>query len=194
MNRFTVFVFMVLMVFLLNGCASASRPAVDAVTQVPNLLCESCRSLQEKHYTVLTDIADTVPFPMKVESFGFLKHKDKVYVSLDLVGSNYNSIQTTTTTRLSNEFFGKYKTTASLIFSDKYSSDIDGVRVLLGCLNYNFVSDKYGLRPNSENLELFTDKEVLDDFLQGDITAQDLIDASMVYINGQGMNFNLQMM
>jgi hypothetical protein len=188
------YLIIVLSILTLGGCTSTTRPAAEAVTNVQNLSCESCKPLQEKHFLSLINIANRTPFTMKVQSLGFLKHKDKTYISIDLVGSAYNTIQTTTTTRLSNEFFNKYKSASELLLSDIFFSEINGVRVLLGCTSYNFVSDKYGLRPQEENLELFTEKNIVNQFLLGDITAQSLINSSIVYINGQRIDFNLQMM
>ncbi|WP_018404303.1 hypothetical protein [Marinobacter gelidimuriae] len=188
------YLIIVLSLLILGGCASTTRPAVEAVINVQNLACESCKPLQEQHFSTLINIANKSPFAMKVQSLGFLKHKDKTYISIDLVGAAYNTIQTTTTTRLTNEFFNKYKSASELLLSGMFSDDIDGVRVLLSCTSYNFVSDKYGLSPQGENLELFTDKNIINQFLLGDITAQSLINNSTVYINGQRMDFKLQMM
>ena len=193
------YLIIVLSLLTLGGCAStnspsAVRPASEAVINVQNLACEECKPLQEKHFSTLINIANKAPFVMKVQSLGFLKHKDKTYISIELVGQTYNTIQTTTTTRLSNEFFNKYKSASELLLSDLFSDDIDGVRVLLGCTSYNFVSDKYGFNRQGENLELFTDKNIINKFLLGDITAQNLLDNSIVYINGQRIDFKLQMM
>lgn len=131
---------------------------------------------------------------MKVNSLGFMEFKGLQYLSLDLVGNTYNTIQTTTQTRLTNEFIGKYKTVASLMLSGTYKSEIDGIRVLLSCSSYNFVSDSYAMNLQNENLELFSSQAVVSSFINGDITAQELINKSLVFINGQRMNFIIKMM
>ncbi len=181
--------------FLVVGCNTTKQlPATAAVIQPSNLTCKSCIQEQQKYLNELFDIANQSPYSMKVDSFGFLEFKGKKYLSLDLVGNTYNTIQTTTQTRLSNEFIGKYKTIASLMLSGTYKNEIDGIRVLLSCSSYNFVSDTYATNLQNENLELFSSQELVSSFIGGDITAQELINKSLVFINGQRMSFSLKMM
>lgn len=181
------------LIITLAGC-NTTRPASEAVAPVANLNCDSCKPLQEKYFPELVNIANNSPHVMKVGSLGFLEFKSKTYISIDLVGATYNTIQTTTSTRLTNEFMGRYKSAAQMILSDMYKNEIDGVRISLTALSHNFVSDTYGLNKVAENLELFTNKTLLSEFLQGDITAQNLIDRSLVFINGQRMDFTLSML
>lgn len=179
---------------LIMGCVTVqSHPPSAAVAEPSALKCQPCQPLQEKHFNQLVDIAKKINFPMKLSSMGFIDFQDKRYIAVDIVGNTYNTIQTTRATRLSNEFIEKYMHTARLLLDSSYEDEIDGIRVLLESYSYNFATQS-SFNPATENLEIYTQKEVLNKFLDGKITAQNLLDKSIVFMGAQRMEFTLQLL
>ena len=162
-----------------------------AVALPDQLADQSLKGLQAKHYDALVSISRSSPFPMKVGSIGFVKQKGNTYIAINLVGETYNSITTTTATRLSNEFREKYKTMAGMFLSKGLEADSYGLRLLLGVAHYNFVSQESFLA-QPENLELYTPWPIVAAFVSGDITDQELVSKSMVFMNAQRTAFILQ--
>jgi len=177
----------------LHGCIT-TRPATDAVIRPDNLASQMCKPLQQKYYNDFLVLSKKMPFNMQVNTMGFLEWKGDVYFSINLVGKHYNTITTTATSRLTNEFNEKYQIVNRLFLNESFIGDVAGVHLTLICSSTNFVSDKYGLYSKEESLEVFSKTSVIQQFINGDITAQDLIDQSIVFINAQRTKFTLQML
>jgi hypothetical protein len=175
------------------SCAT-TRPAIDAVVSPTNLVCDRCKPLQQKYFNNLLSLANRMPFSMKVNTMGFIDWKDSTYFSVYLIGGHYNTIRTTTTTRLTNEFHEKYQETVRLILKEQFISEVVGVHIVLLCTSTNFVSDNLGLDSKPNTLEIFATTPFVKQFLNGDITAQDLLDKSIVFVDAQRTRFGLEMM
>jgi hypothetical protein len=128
---------------------------------------------------------------MKVNTMGFIDWKDSTYFSIQLVGAHYNTIRTTITTRLTSEFHEKYQETMRLILKENFINEIDGVHIVLICSSSNFVTKK---ERQSNTLEIIARTAIIKQFLNNDITAQDLLDRSVVFIDAQRTRFMLEMM
>jgi hypothetical protein len=181
-------------IVLLSLSCAATRPATDAVVSVENLSCEQCKPLQEEYFNSLLSLAERMPFSMKANTMGFVDWRDSIYFSVQLVGEHYNTIQTTITTRLTNEFHEKYQETVRLILNEPFVDEVVGLHVVLICTSSNFVSDKYGLNSEPNTLEIFASSPTIRQFLNGDISGQDLLDKSVVFVDAQRTEFTLQMM
>ncbi|MDO6718812.1 hypothetical protein Q4575_05330 [Psychrosphaera sp. 1_MG-2023] len=181
---------------VLSGCGATSSntvPAKMAVIPVEELKCVECRPLQSKYHAELVNIASNTPYSMGVKSLGFRERKGLEYISIDLIGSRYNTIQTTTISRLSNEVFSKYSDMTKRLLNTPFKDDIDGVFLAILVTSNNFVSDPYPRDLNNEIIEIYSSKESLTKFHDGDITLQDALDQSQIFVNGQRMNFELKM-
>lgn len=178
---------------LLLNCVTI-KPARDAVALPENLSCQRCKPLQEKYLDTLLFLSNRIPFKMKTNTMGFIEWKDSIYFSIELIGGHYNTINTTTITRLSNEFHEKFQDISRLILKEPFINEIAGFHIVLICTSTNFVTDKYGYESKPNTLEIFTLTSIIKQFLNGDITGQDFLDNSKVFVDAERTRFKLELM
>lgn len=178
---------------LLLNCVTI-KPAKDAVVFPDNLSCQHCKALQQKYLDTLFSFAKRVPFKMKTNTMGFIEWKDSTYFSIELIGGHYNTINTTTITRLSNEFHEKFKEISHLILQEPFINEVVGFHIVLICTSTNFVTDKYGYESKANTLEIFALTSNLKQFLNGDITGQDFLDKSRVFVDAERIRFKIEFM
>jgi hypothetical protein len=170
------------------------RPAKDAVVVPQDLKCDRCKPLQIKYFDNLTSLATRIPFAKKVNTMGFIDWKDSLYFSVEMIGAHYNTITTTTKTRLTNEFHEKFQATVRLIMNEPLINEVTGLHIVLICTSTNFVNDQYGYDSKPNTLEIFSSTAIIKQFLNGDITSQDFLDKSLVFVDAERTRFVLEMM
>lgn len=183
----------ILLSFLLSNCVTI-RPAKDAVATPDAISCYRCKPLQQKYFENLLSLATRMPFRMKVNTMGFIDWKDSLYFSVELIGGHYNTIMTTVNTRLTNEFHEKYQGTVRLILNEPLINEVSGLHIVLICTSTNFVNDQYGYNSKPNTLEIFASTKIIKQFLNGDITSQDFLDKSIVFVDAERTRFILEMM
>jgi hypothetical protein len=181
-------------VLLLTACApiEAYHSDAESVVLPEKLACKACVPLQQKYLSELKVLATEIPFNEKINSMGFIDWKGKNYLSIYLLGDTYNTIKTSSAIRLSSEFVAKFHQTAKIALTHSFVKEVAGLHITLQCYATNFVTDEFHLDKTAEILEVFANTVDIQQFISGDITSQDLLDKSLVFIDGQRTKLNLQ--
>ena len=189
-----------LAVVVVSGCAGLFPPEIpyDPVVGVADparMFADDsvATNLQAKHFAAMAEFAKKLPYRTFGGSIGFAAFKDKMYFNIGLLGGTYNTIRTTCTTRLSNEFFEKYQAIIVMIMREPFSRVAPGIAVTLSSLSYNFVTG-YATSCGRDEIVIRSDLAVVKAFVGGDITAQKLLNESVVFVNRQRVDFKLESM
>lgn len=188
------FVFSAILISLFLISCVTTKPAKNAVATPEIINCARCKTLQQKYYNDLISLANLMPFNIKVNSMGFIDWKDSLYFSVEIVGDHYNTLKTTTIKRLTNEFHEKFQEIAKIILKESFINEVSGIHIVLICTSADFVNDKYGFNSKPNTLEIFTSTIVTNKFLNGEITSQEFINNSIVFVDAQRTQFILEMM
>ncbi len=126
-----------------------------------------------------------------VGAYGLAEFKGKAYFlakfSDEVV---YNTIQLNQAERASRQTESAIKQLKSLFQKTGKIKNIEGIKLVTEIYSRDFVRERYG-SPHKESFEMYVSFELLEKFLGAEITNQDLIDASIILVDGDRIKVNL---
>jgi hypothetical protein len=117
--------------------------------------------------------------------------KEKSYLSVTVPNTvTYNTIQLNAAERAARTTERVIPRLKSMYESFGRLENIEGIKIITTISSRDFVKERYR-RGQNESFELYVPFDLLDKFTAADITNQDLVDGSVLLINGSRVKVNL---
>jgi len=178
---------------LFSGCAMTGTLS-DTIIKPENLKSTSkvCSEWQTNNYVGLTRLAEIKsPAEIYLNSVGCLDFKDKHYLIIRVKGGTYNSATTTRKDRAANDFIKYYDSAAKKFMNAENLDKLDGIYIQVQSFYYNFLTDEYGINRLTQMLEVGSPVKDVRAYIRGDISDQELLNHSYLFIDARRTKLNL---
>jgi hypothetical protein len=125
-----------------------------------------------------------------LDALGIFDYKDKQYLRCEIAnGTSYNTRVVSDSQRTSTVIKGKLLEPIKFYFSKvKEINGVDGLKMVITIFYRDFISD---LSDKKDSLEIYLPKEEIGKFIDADITNQELMNKSIVILNGNRIQVDL---
>ncbi len=117
--------------------------------------------------------------------------KDKTYLETKFSdGVVYNTLQLNAVERAARQTESAIKQLKLLFEKTGAVENIEGIKLITSIYSKNFVREKYG-NGQEESFEMYVSFDLLKKFLDAEITNQDLVDGSIILVDGSRVKIDL---
>lgn len=123
--------------------------------------------------------------------YGSEVFKERVYFTVNFSDNIiYNTIQINQAERASRQTESALKQIKAVFLKTQAINEIHGIKVATVIQSRDFLREKY-IEPHKERFEMFTPFELIQKFIDADITNQEMVDGSIILIDGSRVKVNL---